>query len=207
MAIQFDWYENPQTSGQHEEKKTLHPRLRLNGKVSTAQLRARIQKYSTLTQTDVIAVLDALSRIMGEELADGKQVHLDGIGFFRPNLVSTEPVTEETKRKNTKVKLKGIVYRPDRMLMDEIGNVEVQRTRFSFHSDRLTNEEIDASLAAYFTSHDFVQRKNFQILCNMTQTTAGRYLRRLCEEGKLKNVGLPKQPVYKPANGYYAVDK
>ena len=41
----------------------------------------------------------------------------------------------------------------------------------------------------------------------MTQTTAGRYLRRLCEEGKLKNVGLPKQPVYKPANGYYAVDK
>ena len=60
----------------------------------------------------MIAVLDALSHAMGEELADGKQVHLDGIGFFRPNLVSTEPVTEETKYKNTKVKLKGIVYRP-----------------------------------------------------------------------------------------------
>ena len=113
MAILFDWYENPQSSEQQGEENALHPRLRLNGKMSTAQLRARIQKRCTLTETDVIAVLDALSHAMGEELADGKQVHLDGIGFFRPNLVSTEPVTEKTKYKNTKVKLKGIVYRPD----------------------------------------------------------------------------------------------
>ena len=110
MAILFDWYENPKTSEQQGEENMLHPRLRLNGKVSTAQLRARIQKYCTLTETDVIAVLDALSHAMGEELAEGRQVHLDGIGFFRPNLVSTEPVTEKTKRKNTKVRLKGIVY-------------------------------------------------------------------------------------------------
>lgn len=207
MAIQFDWYENPKNSEQQGEKTIFHPRLRLNGKVSTAQLRARIQKYCTLTETDVVAVLDALSHAMGEELAEGKQVHLDGIGFFRPNLVSTEPVTEETKRKSTKVKLKGIVYRPDQILMDEVGKVKVQRTRFSFHSSKLANEEIDALLTEYFRTHDFVQRKSFQLLCGMTQTTANRHLRRLCEEGKLINVGLPKQPVYKPINGYCIVNK
>lgn len=203
MAIQFDWYENPKTSEQQGEENLLHPRLRLNGKVNTAQLRARIQKYTTLTETDVVAVLDALSHAMGEELADGKQVHLDGIGFFRPNLVSTEPVTQKTKRKNTKVKLKGVVYRPDQLLMDEVGKVKVQRTRFPFHSSKLTEEEIDELLTEYFATHDFVQRKSFQFLCSMTQTTANRHLRRLCEEGKLKNEGLPKQPVYKPANGHY----
>ena len=117
MAILFDWYENPKSPEQQGEENTLHPRLRLNGKVSTAQLRARIQKHCTLTETDVVAVLDALSRAMGEELAEGKQVHLDGIGFFRPNLVSTGPVTEKTKRKNTKVRLKGIVYRPDQIVL------------------------------------------------------------------------------------------
>ena len=207
MAILFDWYENPKTSEQQGEEKTLHPRLRLNGKVSTAQLRARIQKYCTLTETDVIAVLDALSHAMGEELAEGRQVHFDGIGFFRPNLVSIGPITEKTKRKNTKVKLKGIVYRPDQLLMDEVGEVEVQHTRFSFHSSKLTDEEIDALLTEYFTTHDFVQRKSFQYLCGMAQTTANRHLHRLCEEGKLKNVGLPKQPVYKPINGYYAVSE
>ena len=146
MAILFDWYENPKSPEQQGEENTLHPRLRLNGKVSTAQLRARIQKHCTLTETDVVAVLDALSRAMGEELAEGKQVHLDGIGFFRPNLVSTGPVTEKTKRKNTKVRLKGIVYRPDQLLMDEVGKVKVQRTRFSFHSSKLTD------IAEYYAS-------------------------------------------------------
>ena len=67
MAILFDWYENPKTSEQQGEENMLHPRLRLNGKVSTAQLRARIQKYCTLTETDVIAVLNALSHAMGED--------------------------------------------------------------------------------------------------------------------------------------------
>lgn len=101
MAILFDWYENPKSPEQQGEENTLHPRLWLNGKVSTAQLRARIQKHCTLTETDVVAVLDALSRAMGEELAEGKQVHLDGIGFFRPNLVSTGPVTE---RRNVRIR-------------------------------------------------------------------------------------------------------
>ncbi|MFR5473212.1 MAG: HU family DNA-binding protein [Phocaeicola massiliensis] len=206
MAILFDWYENPQSSEQQGEENALHPRLRLNGKMSTSQLRARIQKRCTLTETDVIAVLDALSHAMGEELADGKQVHLDGIGFFRPNLVSTEPVTEKTKYKNTKVKLKGIVYRPDQALLDEVGRIKVQRTKFPFHSARLTVGEIDALLTEYFVTHDFVLRKSFQLLCGMTQTTANRHLHRLCEEGKLENAGLPKQPVYKPVNGHYVVN-
>ena len=61
MAILFDWYENPKSPEQQGEENTLHPRLRLNGKVSTAQLRARIQKHCTLTETDVVAVLDALT--------------------------------------------------------------------------------------------------------------------------------------------------
>lgn len=203
MAIQFDWYENPKNTEQQDEKTLLHPRLRMNGTVSTKQLRARIQKHCTVTETDVVAVLDALSHALGEELAEGRQVHLDGIGFFRPNLTTTEPVTAETKRKTTKVKLKGIVYRPDRALVDEVGKVKVMRTRFPFHSSRLSDEEIDALLEEYFTTHEFIQRKSFQFLCRMAQTTANRYLHRLCEEGKLKNVGFPKQPVYKPVNGHY----
>lgn len=205
MAIEFDWYENPRPSERQDEEKTLHPRLRLNGKVTTSQLRARIQERCTLTETDVTAVLDALSHIMGEELSEGKQVHLDGIGFFHPNLVTIEPVTESTKHKSTKVKLKNIVYKADRALMKEVGKVEVKRTRFIFHSQRLTEEQIDELLKEYFTRHGFLQRKAFQNLCGMAQATAIRHLRCLCEQGKLKNAGTPKQPVYVPNNEYYAV--
>ena len=111
MAILFDWYELPEPKDKQREEKILHPRIRLNGSTTTDELRRRIQERSSLTETDVSAVLDALSHVMGEDLAEGRQVHLDGIGYFHPVLTSTEPVTAATKRKTTKIKLKGIKFR------------------------------------------------------------------------------------------------
>ena len=112
-----------QTSG----KKDTHPRIRLNGSTTTDELRRRIQERSSLTETDVSAVLDALSHVMGEDLAEGRQVHLDGIGYFYPVLTSTEPVTAATKRKTTKIKLKGIKFRADQVLKNEIGAIKLNR--------------------------------------------------------------------------------
>ena len=35
----------------------------------------------------------------------------------------------------------------------------------------------------------------------------GRYLCRLCEEGKLKNRGFPQKQVYRPMNAHYIVNE
>ena len=79
MAILFEWYENPVAPSQTQEETKLHARITLNGTADTARLRRKIQERCSLTETDVSAVLDALSHAMGDELAEGKQVHLDGI--------------------------------------------------------------------------------------------------------------------------------
>ncbi len=50
-------------------------------------------------------------------------------------------------------------------------------------------------------------REKFQYLCRMARTTANRHLKRLCEEGKLKNIGKPRQPIYVPVPGYYGVSR
>ena len=126
MAILFDWYELPEPKDKQREEKILHPRIRLNGSTTTDELRRRIQERSSLTETDVSAVLDALSHVMGEDLAEGRQVHLDGIGYFYPVLTSTEPVTAATKRKTTKIKLKGIKFRADQVLKNEIGAIKAK---------------------------------------------------------------------------------
>lgn len=60
----------------------LHARITYNGKVGTDYVRRKIQERCSLTETDVTAVLDALSHVLGQELGDGRQVHLDGIGYF-----------------------------------------------------------------------------------------------------------------------------
>ena len=83
MAILFDWYENPKTSEQQGKRICC---IRVSG--NTAQLRLRLNNREEILyidiETDVMAVLDALSHAMGEELAEGRQVHLDGIGFSVP---------------------------------------------------------------------------------------------------------------------------
>ena len=121
MAILFDWYENPDSYDKSPEDKILHPRLRLNGSRSTDELRRDIQARCSLTETDVTAVLDAVSHVMGRELAEGRQVHLDGIGYFRVSLTTTERVVAATKRKLTKVKMAGVKFRADQKLKNEIG--------------------------------------------------------------------------------------
>ncbi len=203
MAILFDWYETPKPADKQGEEKTLHPRIKLNGSTGTDVLRRRIQEHSSLTETDVTAVLDALSHIMGEELAEGRQVHLDGIGYFYPCLTCTGPVTASTKHKLTTVKLKAIKFRADQTLKNEFGPLRVKCLKGSLEFKRLTNEEIDRRLTNYFKTHQFLRRTDFQELCGMPRSTAMRHLRRLRSEEKLENAGGLMQPIYIPKNGYY----
>ena len=206
MAISFDWYENPVSPDKPEEKR-FHPRIIANGQIDTKHLRSRIQSRCTLNEVDVTAVLDALSQVMGEELCEGRQVHLDGIGYFRPCLTSTEPVTIDTKRKATKVKLKAIQFRADQTLKNEFGILKVKSLKGGLDFSQLTNEEIDRKLTKYFQTHPFMRRCDFQDLCRMTRSTAMRHIRRLRDEGKLKNEGGVMQPIYVPGNGYYTNNK
>ena len=64
MAILFDWYELPEPKDKQREEKILHPRIRLNGSTTTDELRRRIQERSSLTETDVSAVLDAWGKTL-----------------------------------------------------------------------------------------------------------------------------------------------
>ena len=160
-----------------------------------------------MTETDVSAVLDALSHVMGEDLAEGRQVHLDGIGYFHPVLTSTEPVTAATKRKTTKIKLKGIKFRADQVLKNEIGAIKAKPLGLNEHSQKLSDKEIDRRLTGYFSTHQFLTRESFQVLCGMMRSTAQLHIRLLRSEGKLENVGKLSQPIYVPCTGYYGRDE
>ena len=56
--------------------------------ITTAQLSKRIAQESTVARADIEAVLYSLSGIMGDYMAQGRSVRLDGIGTFRFTAVS-----------------------------------------------------------------------------------------------------------------------
>lgn len=202
MAISFDWYENPVSPDKPEEKR-FHPRIIANGQIDTKDLRSRIQSRCTLNEVDVTAVLDALSQVMGEELCEGRQVHLDGIGYFYPTLTATEKISADTPRRNTKVKLKGIQFRSDQKLKNSVGHIKIKQMKRIIHSPKLSETDIDSRLRKYFTDHQIMQRSDFQDITGMVRSTAMIHIRRLRTEGKLLNIGIPSQPIYVPAPGFY----
>ena len=202
MAISFDWYENPVSPDKPEEKR-FHPRIIANGQIDTKDLRSRIQSRCTLNEVDVTAVLDALSQVMGEELCEGRQVHLDGIGYFYPTLTATEEISADTPRRNTKVKLKGIQFRSDQKLKNSVGHIKIKQMKRIIHSPKLSETDIDSRLRKYFTDHQIMQRSDFQDITGMVRSTAMIHIRRPRTEGKLLNIGIPSQPIYVPAPGFY----
>lgn len=204
MAIIYDWYENPGESGDSEEK-ALHPRLFLNGKVGTEKLCQLIHGRSSLSVGDAKSMLEMLAQICSEELCEGREVHIEGLGYFVPILKSTQKVTRSTPNKSMKMELKTIGFRPDVRLRGELTGLKISQCKYVRHSQPLSEVEIDMRLKEYFVDHDMMLRYDFQEACSMTRTTANRHLRRLLEEGKLRNVGKRMQPIYVPVAGYYGV--
>lgn len=206
MAILYDWYENPGESDDSEEK-GLHPRIFLNGKVGTDKLCRMIHGRSSLSVGDVKNAFEMLAQICGEELREGREIHIEGLGYFAPILRSTQKVTRSTKNKWSKMELKTIGFRPDARLRGELVGAKASRSKYARHSESLSEVEIDMRLKEYFADHDVMLRYDFQEVCCMTRTTANRHLRRLLEEGKLRNIGKRMQPIYVAAAGYYGVSR
>ena len=202
MAIVYDWYENPNAEGESEER-GLHPRPLLNGKVSMEQLYYRVHERSSLSVGDAKSAIDTLTQLCGEELREGREVHIEGLGYFSPTL----KVTRKTKNKHLKLRLKGVSFRPDIRLKAALAGVTATQSKYTRHSLRLSEVEIDMRLKEYFTEHELLLRIDFQELCGMARTTANNHLQRLQKEGKLTNVGRRAQPIYRPMPGYYGMSR
>ena len=118
MAIQFEFYKNPQPEKEGEEP-SYHPRVVNFQHVTTQKLAREIHMATTFGKAEVEAMLMELSRCMGNHLCEGERVHLDGIGYFQVTLQATEPVHSLTTRAD-KVKLKSINFQADRDLKSYI---------------------------------------------------------------------------------------
>lgn len=83
----------------------------VDGVIRTKEIAEKIGKRCTLTEPDIIAVINALETEIAYALADGKRVILDGFGSFKVG-ISTTPA--DTPKKFTTANIKGfhVVFAP-----------------------------------------------------------------------------------------------
>lgn len=201
MSLLYEFYRNPQSD--ENEKRTYHPRVVTTGRVDTEQLARDIQQSCSLTRSDVKGMLAALADKMAQYLSEGKRVYLEDIGYFKVNLQCNQEVTEVDDKGVGKVSFKSISFRADERLKKAMQRTKIHRSNLKPHSMPLTDEEIDAKLADHFATNPVITRRQFQFLCQLLKPTACRIIKRLVEEGKLKNISSKQNPVYVSVEGYF----
>lgn len=208
MAISYDIYTIPDP--QDADKQLSHVRMVSNGFTEAKDLEKLICKRCTVTSTDIVAVLDALSHAMQDEFLQGRRVHLQGIGYFQP-IIQAMPETDKEEMQKVRapqLKVKSIAFRPEKEWMESINKeASFRPPKHADHSKVQTEISITELLTNYFADHDELDRNKFQELCNQTRSTAMRWIRKLIADGKLENIGNRHAPRDRAVPGNFGVSK
>lgn len=193
MTVLFDFYQSPPKEGE-EDKLNIHARPVLTRTVTTETLAALIQERSSLTESDILAALASLSRIMADRLRNGERVHLKGIGYFSVSLKCEEIKTRKDMRSD-RVSVKSIKFLADKQLKSDVMWVKAKRSKQG-HSKAISNEDVDRFVAEHFEQNQVMVRHDLQQACQMKRGTALNHIHRLLEEKKIKNIGGRQHPIY-----------
>lgn len=109
MSVKYRKVVNNRKNSKTEGK--VYGRAVVDGVIDTKEIAGKISKRCTLTEPDIIAVINALETEIAYALADGKRVILDGFGSFKVG-ISTSPA--DTPKKFTTANIKGfhVVFAP-----------------------------------------------------------------------------------------------
>lgn len=201
MSIRYDLYQNPPQEGSNR-KPRMHARVVGDRPAETDDLVALIHSRCTLTEADIRATLSAISQSVTDMLQTGRQVHIEGLGFFSLTL-NCPPVKSPQGVRAEVVRFKNIAFRAEQKLKDRFNTLHLERSPVKRHSNDYSGIEVDDILTKYFMDNDYITRKEFQKEVGFTRSTALRKLNQLVADGKLKAEGIYKFPVYIPMEGFY----
>ena len=202
MPIKFDIYPSP-VNAENKGTTTYHARVTNSETITTDEIAQNIHKRCTLTTSDIKAVLVGLHDEIVNHLCNGDHVHLEGLGYFQITLSAPKGITPDKKR-HPRIGIKAVDFRADSLLKNTLKEkAKFVRSSRKRQSASLDIYEIDALLNDYFDMHKYLTRRRLEQLCDFTPSTAARHLKRLIEEGRLKNTNTQQNPIYEPVKGYY----
>ena len=205
MAALYDLFRTPQPKGE-EKVVRYHARSVVTGKMNTRDLIQSIARRSAFKEGIVAGVLIALEEVLSDSLAEGKSVHLDGVGAFRISAKSLS-VRHRHEIRAESIGFKGVVYTADRKLLKKLKGVKFVRTKYSRCSEEISEMEIDGLLMEFFKEHDYITTKEMQQLCGLSNATALRRLQERVKAGTLTHPGHLRAPFYFPVPGHYGVSR
>lgn len=205
-TIEYDFYENPGKSSEFQKSK-YHVRICNRQTVDTDNIVKAISKQCTLTPADIHAVIVAFQDEIAFQLQQGKIVHLDGLCQFDISLKSR--LDESSGKENgSDIVLKSVNINPDKKLTERVRKNLCHRVKSrGKHSDSISEIDIISVLTEHFKKKSTITRAEFQNQCSITKYMACIHINRLISEGKLKNIGYRRHPIYTAVPGNFGVSR
>ena len=110
MSAYYDLYETPVPEG--EEPKSLHARVCSMGTISGKAFMERVFRDEHMPHAMVVGIVQAITTTLGDWLAKGYTVEIEGLGFFSTTLKCTHPVMNKKEVRAESVKMSTVKFRP-----------------------------------------------------------------------------------------------
>ena len=201
MACKYELFDNPSASS--EGKTRMHPRPLNNGKVDTEYIIKQMARSSINSDGMIKAVLDDFFDYVSEHLAEGRNVHIEGLGDFRITLSSDVVIKRPEDVRAGSIKVDGIGFRPQKKLMNSLKqNTTFVRTH-SLHADTETPFAILSYVQEYFNKPEkagmAITTRYISAITGLSQKKASECLHALVTAGYLTNPSPDvHHPIYLP---------
>lgn len=194
-TIAYQLYERNDLTGKSTKKNpTMGVSVVSSRVVTTKEMADDINHASSVTQSDVAAVLQAVGQRIAEALLDGNRIEIDHVGTFSLTL------TCGNKRKEDYITSKDIsVSRISFTPCTELWHAMRGATIVSggpTGNKHLSDATIEKRLEEYFATHNSLSRSTFERICECSRHTALTKLKELVKAGKLIAIGPKNQRQY-----------
>ena len=160
----------------------------VNSKLTTTKELAEYINFAcSVTESDIAAVLQALGKCVCDELLDGNRVEIDHIVTFSLSLTCGRKKLEDRVTKND-IRVKNILFTPCAEMKQAMRGADIVSGGPN-PNKRLTDEVIERRVAKYLDEHEYMQRREFESVCECSRYTATRKLKELVRSGKLRAMG------------------
>ena len=162
-----------------------------------------ISKNTTLTPTDVGAVLLSLRDAIVTFLPFNKRIHLDKLGYFYLKLKfrDKKSFTDGSDIKSSDITIDNVEFLPETSLINDIKSQNICFENYNIlQSGDIDKENLTEKLNGYFKNNNTITVKDFQIEFNTTRYMATLILKDLSEgeNPMLKTRTIGRLTLYAP---------
>ena len=169
-TIAYQLYERNDLTGKSTKKNpTMGVSVVSSRVVTTKEMADDINHASSVTQSDVAAVLQAVGQRIAEALLDGNRIEIDHVGTFNLTLTCGNKRKEDYITSKD-ISVSRISFTPCAELWKQMRSAQIV-SGGPTGNKHLTDTTIEKRLEEYFATNDSLSRSTFERICECSRLT------------------------------------